>query len=111
MAQAENLQVTVSDAETENESVVVAAGQIDSHTSPVLDEALDARPGDGVTGLDLSEVSFIDSSGLRVIVRAHKRHLENGGRLVIESPSETVVRLLEMTGLTSQLEIGPSASS
>ena len=101
VAQAETLKLTVS----EDGTAVVAEGQIDSHTSTALDDALSAVAADGEVGLDLADVSFIDSSGLRVIVRSHKRHVEGGGRLVIESPSESVVRLLEITGLTSQLQI------
>jgi anti-sigma B factor antagonist len=104
MAQADNLKLTVSD----DGATVVADGQIDSHTSQALDEALSAAPAERATSLDLANVSFIDSSGLRVIVRSHKRHIEFGGRLMIESPSEPVTRLLEITGLTSQLQITPN---
>lgn len=107
MAEAENLKIDVS----EDGMTVVAEGQIDSHTSPALDDALGVGPADATVSLELAGVSFIDSSGLRAIVRAHKRQLEAGGHLVIDSPSDSVIRLLEMTGLTSQLEISPSPAS
>jgi anti-anti-sigma factor len=103
----ENLKLTVSD----DGSTVLAEGQIDSHTSLALDEALVAVAADTELDLHLAGVSFIDSSGLRVIVRCHKRHRDGGGRLTVVSPSEVVNRLLEMTGLTSELQISPGPSS
>lgn len=106
VTRAENLKLTVSD----DASAVVAEGQIDAHTSEALEEALSAAAADSELGLDLAGVSFIDSSGLRVIVRTHKRQLAGGGRLTIVGPSDAVVRLLDITGLTSQLQIVPGTS-
>lgn len=103
---AENLKLTVSD----DASAVVAEGQIDSHTSQALEEALSEVAADTELDLDLAGVSFIDSSGLRVIVRTHKRHLDSGGRLTIVTPSDAVTRLLDITGLTSQLQISPGTN-
>ncbi len=101
MTKAENLKLDVS----ENPAVVSADGQIDAHTAPSLEEALDGMAAEVTVSLDLSQVTFIDSSGLRVIVRTHKRLAETGGQLVIAEPSEPVMRLLDITGLTSELEI------
>ncbi len=102
MASDDNLTVTVSENDP---TVVVAEGQIDSHTSTKLDEALAGYAATESISVDLSEVSFVDSSGLRVIVRAHKRHNEGGGGLTVVRPSQSVTRLLDMTGLTSELTI------
>lgn len=96
--------LTVSISENDP-SVVIADGQIDSHTSPALDDALAGLPASGAVSVDLADISFIDSSGLRVIVRAHKRHVESGGSLTILRPSDPVRRLLEITGLSSQLDV------
>ena len=101
VTKAENLKLDVS----ENPAVVSADGQIDAHTAPSLEEALDGVAAESTVSLDLSQVTFIDSSGLRVIVRTHKRLAETGGQLVIAEPSEPVMRLLDITGLTSELEI------
>lgn len=101
MTKAENLKLDVS----ENPAAVSADGQIDAHTAPSLEKALDGLAAEATVSLDLSQVTFIDSSGLRVIVRTHKRLAETGGQLVIAEPSEPVMRLLEITGLTSELEI------
>ena len=105
MGPVEHLKVTTS----ADGAALVAEGQIDAHTSQALDDALSAVAADAEVDLDLAEVSFIDSSGLRVIVRIHKRQLEHGGGLTIVAPSEAVTRLLDITGLTSQLRIRPTA--
>ena len=55
----------------------------------------------------LRTVSFIDSSGLRVLVRAEKRLGQAGGQLALVRPSEPVTRLLEITGLSAELTIHP----
>ena len=97
---AENLTVTLTD-----DTSVTADGQIDSHTSPSLDDVLSALADGADLAVDLSRVTFVDSSGLRVLVRAHKRQLGGGGRLTIVDPSEPVRRLLDITGLTGELHI------
>lgn len=102
VASLDNLTVTTSE---DDPNAVVAEGQIDSHTSPKLEEALSTRAADAAVSVDLSAVTFVDSSGLRVIVRAHKRQAAGGGGLSIVKPSEAVCRLLDITGLTSELQI------
>jgi anti-sigma B factor antagonist len=58
-------------------------------------------PGDVVT-LDMSEVTFIDSTGISMLVKS-RGHLEGMGcRLVLAKPSPPVVRVLAMVGLTEQ---------
>ena len=104
VAALDNLTVTISENDP---TVLVAEGQIDSHTSSALDEALSEMSAEGSVSVDLSGVTFVDSSGLRVIVRAHKRQLGSGGRLTIVEPSEPVVKLFAITGLTSELQITP----
>lgn len=104
MARLENLTVTVAD---DDPSVVVAEGQIDTHTSTSLDEALSAMAAEASVSVNLSGVTFVDSSGLRTLVRAHNRHRNAGGDLIIVEPSAPVVRLLEITGLSSELRIEP----
>lgn len=102
MASMDNLNVTVADAEP---VLVAVDGQIDSHTAVGLDDALAEIAADRNVSVDLSAVSFIDSSGLRVLVRAEKRHSGGGGALTLLSPSEAVARLLEITGLATELTI------
>lgn len=75
-------------------------GEIDASTAPTLDGALaDLPEGDGPVVLDLGDVSFIDSSGLRVLIALATRASEVGRPVTLDRPSPAVARLLEITGL------------
>jgi len=78
----------------------IVVGEIDASTAPTLEKAFDDLPnGTGRIVLDLSDVSFIDSSGLRVLIALAGRADEEGRPVVLDRPSPTVARLLEITGL------------
>jgi anti-anti-sigma factor len=68
-----------------------------------LDEVIDA--GAVILVLDLGEVDFVDSSGIREIVRAARRLDDNGGRLLVENASGATQRILEVTGILEQLRV------
>jgi anti-anti-sigma factor len=75
-------------------------GELDLAVADRLVEAI-ARSRDEQTLIDLADCEFIDSTGIAVIVRAHRdRADENGGRVVVHSPSPQVLRILTVTGLT-----------
>jgi anti-anti-sigma factor len=64
-------------------------------------ETLDA----GTLVLDLRELTFIDSSGLRALIMADQRVRADGGRLVVVRGPERVSRVLEMTGVARHIEL------
>ena len=75
------------------------AGELDAAVSEDLDRALSALVAGGHdVVLDLREVSFIDSEGLRVLMRAAMA-LGGSGTLVLAEPSRSVIRLLALTGV------------
>jgi anti-sigma B factor antagonist len=81
-------------------------GEIDAHTAPELAAHLEPLPGDaGDVVLDVSGIEFIDSSGLRVLIDAHRRAGDAGRRLVISRPSAAVRRLFEISGLLDHLVV------
>jgi anti-anti-sigma factor len=55
--------------------------------------------------LDLSQLDFIDSTGLEVMLRAARRAHDEGRRLIVQRPSRYVRRLLEMTAIDQSLDI------
>lgn len=55
--------------------------------------------------LDLHRVSFIDSSGLKAIVTAHKWLQARGGRLRLVGPNKPTRKIFEITGLTQVLTV------
>jgi anti-sigma B factor antagonist len=82
------------------------AGEIDAHTAPAFAEYVDNSAADHVA-VDMSEVSFMDSSGLRVLVELQQRSATGGRTLTICRPSRAIVRLLELTGLTDEFDVHP----
>lgn len=92
------------DIATEDRNVV-ATGVVDSHTVTNLEQELGALGVDGDVTLELGGVTFIDSSGLRIIVASHQALEDAGHRLELRNASDAVRRLLEITGLTDHLNL------
>lgn len=90
-------------------NALVLVGEIDAHTAPDLAAHLDPLPGtSGDVIVDLADVTFIDSSGLRVLVEAHHRSTAAERRFTLRSPSTAVIRLLEISGLSDHLGVDES---
>jgi anti-sigma B factor antagonist len=87
-------------------------GEIDVATSPELQQLLTALIAHGpeLVIVDLTHVSFIDSTGLGVLVGAVRDVRADGGdiRLVVTQPQ--IIRLLELTGLDEVFSVVSSAS-
>jgi anti-sigma B factor antagonist len=90
-------------------SVVSVEGELDLASAPSLKWALAdlQSAGSRHVVVDLSRVSFIDSTALGVLVGA-QRALDPGVRLAIACSEETVVRIFELTGLDGMFEIVPT---
>jgi anti-anti-sigma factor len=98
------------DLQTSNEPYgfrAALSGEIDLSTIEEVESGLrNAIDGkNGVVALDLREVSFLDSSGLRLLLRLHKDFDEAGRRLVVVQGPRRVARVFELTGAEDQLEI------
>lgn len=81
--------------------LVAAGGEIDHGSCASLQEALEVflEAGDGIVFLDLTDVTYIDSGGISVLL-ATVRRLRNGGWLGAINPNNNVRRLLEIVGLS-----------
>ena len=92
-------------------SVVGARGEVDVFTAPDLDAELDALIADGNARLvvDLSDVAFLDSTGLGVLVKALKHARENGGWLHLVITSDRIRKIFEITGLDASIPIFDTA--
>ncbi len=85
------------------DGALVLEGEIDSYTAPELAERLETDRS--IEVVDLAAVTFIDSSGLRVLVQAHQARAETSSTLRLRSPSAAVQRLLEISGLAGYLDV------
>lgn len=99
-------------AVTPSTYVISVTGEIDSYTAPALEQELDWVLGDGASNavVDLGGVGFIDSTALRVLLRALPRFSRRGGKLVLVSDDRRVLRTLEITGLDRKFMIEPHLS-
>ena len=90
------------------ETTLVLAGELDPATAPVLDarlQELTADPGVTRVVLDLTQVTFLDSSGLRTLVAANEALHARSVVLVLQAPSPNIRRVLEVTGLTELIAV------
>jgi anti-sigma B factor antagonist len=96
------------DAITDGDPIrIIVRGELDLLAAPRLRTTLlEASHHDGVTiDVDLSAVTFIDSTGISVILQAWQRANAQGGRLVVGAASPVVARVIEATGLTDLLAL------
>jgi anti-sigma B factor antagonist len=93
--------------------VVEASGEVDIATVPALREAISEHIVVGRTNLlvDLRAVTFLDSTGLGVLVGASKAAQGAGGSLRLVCDSPRVLRLLRITGLSKALAVHPTVES
>jgi anti-sigma B factor antagonist len=91
-------------------ALVTLSGELDASTaSSLYDKLSDLEVQDTHNVvLDLAQVTFMDSTGLAVIVTEHKRLQHSAGTLTIFAPPSSVRRLFEITGLTTVLDIVPA---
>ncbi|HEY2668722.1 MAG TPA: STAS domain-containing protein [Actinomycetota bacterium] len=90
-------------------------GELDaSNAEEFLDTLLPQLQGGGDLVLNLAELSFVDSMGLRGFLRL-ARVLEDKGKLVLDSPQRAVARTIELVGLEQAPNIavigGPPADA
>lgn len=95
------MSLTIGVDERDTLAVVALDGELDLATAPALAAAIDEQVGQGRVNivLDLTQLSFCDSAGLRVFVRYRRQLDEAGGRFVVAAPTPMVRRVLEISGL------------
>ncbi|MBA2282433.1 MAG: STAS domain-containing protein [Acidimicrobiia bacterium] len=88
---------------------IVVSGEIDASTAHRITELVDLQLEEQnvVVRLDLRDTSFCDSAGLVTLLDCRAAASNRGARLVLVSPSDAVLRLLELTGLEPAFETEP----
>lgn len=79
--------------------VITPAGELDLATVAQLGERVTQALPEGDTVIDLSKVSFIDSSGIALLVTVSATARQNEWRLELRRPSPHVDRLINLTGV------------
>jgi len=84
---------------------LIAKGRVDSHSADILLYKLENTLNDGQTAvvLDMAQVEYLSSMGIRVILKTYKQLTQAGGTFNIEHPSEIVKNVLGMAALKDML--------
>lgn len=103
------MSLSIDTYEREATGVVRVVGEVDVSNAAELREVLQKTLAEGTGGLevDLAEVSYIDSTGIGVLVGAARRFADAGRPFRVLSPQRNVARVLSMLGVAEELGIRP----
>jgi anti-anti-sigma factor len=97
----------ISTSERGGRTVVSLRGELDLATAPAFEEVVNEHlTAGGDVVVDLRELTFMDSTGLRVLVHAHARVGDEQRFLVVRPPvGGPVAKILAIAGVDSQLDL------
>lgn len=101
--------LTVTCRQLETCTVLRVSGEVDATTSPCLRAELERvlEAGKPVV-VDMAQMTFLDSGGLIVLLRAHQVAEQRGHRLSLAALHARPARMLEITGMTDYFHIHPT---
>lgn len=89
--------------------IVTIAGSIDSKTAPDLQQSIMQVIGDSSkVVMDLTQVTFVSSAGLRVLLMVYRQLKAKDGKVVLVGVSDEIKDVMFMTGFISFFEIKPT---
>lgn len=103
----------MSEASVGDVPVLTVHGEVDVYSAPLLKEQI----AGSLTGpeasavVDLSQVEFMDSTGLGALVSARTAAAEGGGRLPLVCERDRILKLFQITGLDGVFEIHPTVDA
>ena len=85
---------------------IALSGRLDTMTAPKLEAELkDSIGGIAVLTFDFSELEYLSSAGLRVLLAAQKAMGQQGGSMVVRHANETIMEVFELTGFLKILTV------
>lgn len=93
--------------EKEQEYLIILDGELDVYTAPELQKVLDPirQSGSHDVKIDLTNVSYMDSTGLGIFVGTLKELNQHDRELHVTGVSSRILRLFEITGLRDLMHI------
>lgn len=97
--------MTITKTQDRDALTLFLEGRLDTTTSPQLEAELSASL-DGITKLtlDMAQLAYLSSAGLRVILSAQKR-MNKQGQMVVRHVNDTIMEVFEVTGFVDILTI------
>ena len=101
------MELAVSRESVDGASVLSVRGEVDVYSAPALSENLTQLLHDGTRAIvvDLSEVAFLDSTGLGALIGGRSATESAGGTMAIVCTSDRILKLFTITGLDSVFQI------
>jgi anti-sigma B factor antagonist len=87
--------------------VVRVSGELDLASAPVLEEAIAHLSADPVV-IDLSQCTFLDSAGMRVLLTGARELGDNGRTLRVVTADPRILRVLEITAVDTLIAVHPT---
>ncbi len=103
--------LSISEERSDDPIVLKAVGEIDLASAPELETQLTSGLAAGSVVVNLTEVTFIDSTGLRVLLAAHEQATEQGHKLGLVVATGPVTKLLSITGVDGHLHLFDSVEA
>lgn len=100
--------------ETEGRAhIVVMRGKLDSASAPETEKlVLEALEGGAtIVVMDMAELNYVSSAGLRVMLMTAKRLKSSGGRFALAAVGPVILEVLDIAGFTSILDIHPDRAA
>jgi anti-anti-sigma factor len=102
-----NEALTISTSVDGGTGTISLAGELDLIGAPALRDAIDGLGEVGALEVDLTDLDFIDSSGLNALLSAARRQQARDGVLRVVAASEVVLRLFDVAGVRDLLGPAP----
>ena len=97
--------MTIEKAKEGEQCTLKISGRLDTTTAPQLEVQVNTLEDDiNDLSLDLAELEYISSAGLRVILAAHKK-MNNKGKMTVKNVNEVVMEVFDITGFADILTI------
>lgn len=102
------MSLEITSSKNGSKTLVKVVGEVDVSNAPQLRQELEAALGEATPQVvvDFSEVPYIDSTGIGVLVGAAHRAKEAGGSLTLSNPQKNVARVLSLLGVDKELVAG-----
>ena len=80
-------------------------GRLETATAPQLSDELTDLTGISELSFDFTDLDYISSGGLRVLLSTYKRLMVTGGKVIVKNINDGIKEIMELTGFNEILDI------
>ena len=107
------MDLRLSDEVRPEATIVAVGGELDVESAPQLDEHLTSAilVAPALLVVDLSDVDFLDSTGLGVLIKAYSRQRDLDSGFAIVASADRITKVFRITGMDTALSVHPDLES